>query len=541
VLAAGAAILLMQRYIDDQLETKFEAVRRASQWLETRAAELRQQVQGAEDRIAEYRAQRGLVQGVQAGLENEQVSRLNNELVQARAELAQAEGRLEAARGRAGAAALAAVAPSVSSLRNQLDQMGAQLKAELTRVGPNHPDAISLQNQVADLQRAVGAEAGRMIAATEADVRASRAKVAALEAAAKSAQTNVDTSEQAQVPLNAMQREADAARTMLQAVLEREQQIVQQTAIETPDARIISRALPPQRPSSPKTMLIIGLASIAGLLFGATFVYVMEATNRTFRSGDDVRHKLGVPCFALIPAVGRRTLGRFSFDEYVAHKPMSPLAEQLRALRAGLWLGSLTPRVLAITAARPAEGKTALAMALGRSMAMGGEKICVVDCDIRERAFARLLRAEGEAGLTDVLLGFVPLERAVRTDRLTSMSYLPAGSRQANSFGLFMSDGMSEVIRQLRERFDTVLLDVPPVLAMADARVAARLADATLLCVRWNHTPAPVVAHSLELLEEAQAHVCGVALTRVDARVHQKSGYADADIYHPRYAGYYRE
>jgi len=540
-LAAGAANFLMQRYIDEQLEAKFEAVRRASQWLETRVAELRQEVQNAEDRIAAYRAQQGLVQGVQAGLDTEQVSRLNNELVQARADLAQAEGRLEAARGRAGAAALAAVAPSVTALRNQLDQMNAQLQAQLTRVGPNHPDAIGLRNQLADLQHAVASEAGRVIAATEADVRASRAKVAALESALKGAQVQEDTTAQAQVPLNAMQREADAARTMLNAVLEREQQTVQQTAIEKPDARIISPALPPLSPSAPKSMLIIGLASVAGVLLGGTFVYLLEATNRTLRSGEDVRSKLGVPCFALIPALSRRTLGRHRFEDYVAQKPMSPLAEQLRALRAGLWLGSLTPRVVAVTAARPAEGKTALSVALGRSMAMAGQRICIVDCDIRERAIARLMRAEGEAGLTDVLLGFTPIERAIRTDRLTSMCYLPAGSRQANSFGLFMTEGMSALVRHLREQFDAVLLDVPPVLAMADARVAARLADATLLCARWNHTPVHVVAHSLELLEEAQAHVCGMTLTRVDARLHQHSGYADADIYHARYAGYYRD
>ena len=180
-------------------------------------------------------------------------------------------------------------------------------------------------------------------------------------------------------------------------------------------------------------------------------------------------------------------------------------------------------------------------LAAGRSMAMAGQNICIVDCDIRERAVARLLSPEHEGGLSDVLVGLMPLQDALRTDRLTGMKYLPAGTRQSNSFGLFMSDGMAALVRELSEKFEAVLLDVPPVLAMADARVAARLADATLLCARWNHTPVHVVAHSLELLEDAQAHVCGMVLTRVDARLHQHSGYADADIYHTRYAGYYSD
>jgi succinoglycan biosynthesis transport protein ExoP len=540
-LATAAANRVMALYIADQLAAKNDAVRRANQWLEQRVVELRRSVEAAEDRIAAYRAREGLVQGVSAGLDTEQISRLNTDLLQARNELAQAQARLDAARGHAGAAAQAAIAPSVVQLRAQQDQVAAQLQSVLSRVGGSHPDAKALRDQLAELQRAVAAETVRVVAASEADVRAARAKVATLETNLHNAETEVDRDASSQVPLNAMQRDADAARTLLQAVLERIQQTNQQSAIETPDARVISEALQPGKPSSPKTMLLMAAASAAGILFGLLLVYLLELADSTIRSGEDVRSLLGLPSFALLPELSRRVLGRMRVEDYVAHKPLSPFAEQLRALRAGLWPGRSRPKIIAITAARPAEGKTTVAVALGRSAAMAGERVVVVDCDIRQPAFGRLFQADSGLGLIDHLLGHAELEAVIGHDPLTGMHYIPAGSAETNTIGLFRSEAMAKALRWLHEHYDLVLLDAPPAFAMADARIIASTADATLMCIRWRSTPRSVVQNSLELLREADARVVGAVLTRVDVRAHVRSGFADAEIYHPRYGGYFRE
>jgi capsular exopolysaccharide synthesis family protein len=282
-------------------------------------------------------------------------------------------------------------------------------------------------------------------------------------------------------------------------------------------------------------------ATVVGLMFGLMVVYLLELADSTFRSGDDVRNFLGLPCFALVPQIRRNLLGRMRVEDYIARKPLSPFAEAMRALRAGLWLGTDPPKVIAITAARPGEGKTTTAIALGRSSAMNGERVIVLDCDVRQPSFGRLMGAEGSQGIVDHLLGHAPLETIVRRDTLTSLDYIPVGAAEVNSLGLFMSDAMAALLAKLRADYDLVLLDAPPALAMADARIIARVADATLLCVRWRDTPRSVVRNSLDLLEDADAHVVGAALTRVDAKVHARAGYADSDVYHPRYGGYFRE
>jgi len=545
-LAARAANMVMDLYLADQLEAKFAAVRRANAWLDERIGQLRQEVRGAEDRIAAYRADTGLVQGVQAGLETERMSKLTADLLQARNELAQAEGRLDAARGRAGASAQAAIAPSVTPLRTRQDELSGQLQSLLTRLGPNHPDAVSLRNQLADVQRAVGAEIGRVVAAADAEVRADRSRVAALEASLRDTQTQLDRTAQAQVPLNAMQRDADASRTLLQTVLERVQQTAQQAALEKPDARIISPALLPVAPSFPRTGPTLAAALACGVFLGGLTVYLRELAEATIRSGGEIRSLFGLPCLALVPEIGdrqlrRRNQPRIRIEDFVVARPMSPFAEQMRGLRAGLWLGARRPRVVAVTAARPSEGKTVSTIALARSAALAGERVAVVDCDIRQPSLGRFLGAEGDMGIVDTLLGRAPLADVIRRDTLSGVNFVVAGTAETNALGLFMSEAMAACIARLRATHDLVLMDAPPVLALADARVIARLADATLLCVRWHDTPRAVIRNCLELLEDAGAVVAGVALTRVDARVHVRSGFSDAEVYHPRYGGYFRE
>jgi capsular exopolysaccharide synthesis family protein len=538
-LAARAANFVMELYLADQLEAKVDAVTQANGWLESRIGELRRDVQSAEDRIAAYRADSGLVQGVQAGLETEQMSKLTAELLEARNDLAQAEGRLDVARGRAGAAAQAAISPSVAPLRTHQDELAGQLQSLLARLGPNHLDAVSLRNQLAEAQRAVGGEIARVVAATDAEVRADRSRVAALEATAREAQAHIDRDAQAQVPLNAMQRDADASRTQLHAILERVQQTAQQAALEKPDARIISPALLPTAPSFPRTGPTLVAALASGVFLGGLAVYLRELAEATIRSGDEVRTLLGLPCFALIPEVGRRQLRGSRIEDFVVTKPLSPFAEQMRGLRAGLWLGARRPRVIAVTAARPSEGKTVTTIALARSAALAGERVAVIDCDIRQPSLGRFLRADGDLGIVDTLLGRAPLDDVIRHEALGGLDFIVAGTVETNALGLFMSEAMTACISRLRATHDLVLLDAPPVIALADARVIAALADATLLCVRWHDTPRAVVRNCLELLQDADAAVVGVALTRVDTRVHVRSGFADAEVYHPRYGGYF--
>jgi polysaccharide biosynthesis transport protein len=536
------ANLVADLYIADQLEAKFTAVRRANDWLDGQVAKLRQELQTTESQIADLRASSGLRQGTNArGISAEQLSKLNTDLIEARNAQAAAVARLAAARGGQGTDLTALGASNLVQQRAALDTARSELQRLQANLGDRHPDVAAARSRVNDAQRAVGGETGRVVQALEAEVRATTARVRSMEEQLRQQEARVNQSQTAEIQLNALEREAEASRSLQRAVLERAQITASQTAIEKPDARVLSVGTMPGSPSFPKVPLFVAAATVLGGLFGLLVIWFLEQADSTIRSGDEVRSALSLPNLALVPMLRRGLLGRHRVEDYVVRKPLSPFAESMRTLRAALWLGAEPPRVVVITAARPGEGKTTTSVALARSAAMNGERVLLIDCDVRQPSLGRIFRAEGAAGVTDLLLGQAVLERIIRRDHLSSLDYIPAGAAEIHSLGLFMSEAMAGLLDRVRRDYDLIVLDAPPALAMADARVVARLADATLLCVKWRDTPRSVVRNSLGLLEDAHARVVGVALTQVDAKVHGRSGYADAEVYHPRYGGYFRE
>lgn len=539
-IAAQGANLLADFYVSDQLEGKFAAVRKANAWLEGRITDLRQEVLDAEEKIQAYRARHGLVQGQFSGLAAERISRLQADLLQQRSDLALAEARV--AQARAGNyASLPQVQnnQAILNLRNQEAQARRDLATLSAQLGNRHPDVVRARNALGDVERLLATEISRVVAAVTTEAASARTRVETTQAALAEAERQANQAGTDEIQVRALERDAEAARTLLAAVQQRSQQTVAQTAIEKPDARVLSAAMPPPEPSWPRAGLIL-LGSLAlGGLFGMLLIYFLEMTDRSLHSGEEIRAELGLPCLALVPEMKRR-LGRRSVEDYVVTKPMSAAAEAMRSVRAGLWLGQNPPKCVVVTAARPGEGKTTTAVSLARIAAQGGERVILIDCDLRQPGFVRVFGRDDGPGLVDLLGGAASLAAVRKRDRLTQLDYVMVGSNEPAASRLFMGDAMGELIARLRDEYDLIVLDAPPALAMVDARVIGRVADATLLCVRWRDTPRSVVRAAMDLLADAKANVVGALLTRVDPQSHRRSGYADAEVYHPRYGGYFR-
>ena len=253
-----------------------------------------------------------------------------------------------------------------------------------------------------------------------------------------------------------------------------------------------------------------------------------------------MRAVTGLPCLALIPEIGKRALGHLKIHDYVVRRPLTTFAEQVRSLRAGVSLDIDHPQVIAITASRPAEGKSLLALALGRSAQMGGERVLAIECDVRQAAFQFRLSGQAAPGLLEILRGEATWQDTLQNDPITGMKFIAAGKPSGDVLALFLSNEMRQLLAEVREEYDLILLDAPPVEAMTEARIAGALADATLLCVRWRSTPVKHLVRALDVLRESHANIIGTVLTRVDTRVHLRSGYADAGVYHRRYKAYFK-
>jgi succinoglycan biosynthesis transport protein ExoP len=540
MVAAAAVNNAMDAYIKDQYAAKHRLVDTANSLLFRQAATLRRQVRQDEERMSRYRTEHGLSHGMHAGTDTEEISHQTEDLVKAQSEQAAANARLDAARGRAGAQAQAAVAPSVVQLRAQLDQLAGQMQAQHSRLGSAHPEVQSLARQFAEGQRTLAAEIARVVAATEAEQHAATERVESLQTALIKTKTAAEDNARAEIPLGAMGRDLDAARGQLQAVLDRIQQTALQAAIESSEAHEISLSIPPDRPTYPRAAPTLAASMAASVFLGMLLIYVLQITDSTLHSGDEVRDVTGLPCLALIPQVGKRALGHLKLEDYAVSRPLTSFAEQVRSLRAGLSLDIDHPQVIAITAAGPAEGKSLMTLTLGRSAQLSGERVLAIECDVRQASFQHRLDGARAPGLLDVLRGEVEWRDAVQIDSVTKMDFITAGKPGGDVLGLFLSDEMRQLLAEVREHYDLVLMDTPPIEAMTEARIAASLADATLLCVRWRSTSAKALQHALEVLRDAHAKTIGAVLTRVDTRVHRRSGYADSGVYHRRYKAYFR-
>lgn len=533
-LAAAAANLAMQLYLRHERDQSFAALTDAQDWLEAHSAKVQEELDQTEAQLAQARAAAGLVQGAQASLTTETVSRLAASLVQAQADMAMNQARLQnAAAGGDAAAANAAIAPNLLPLREKQADLAARAQSLSAQYGPNYPALRDANSELAAISGEIAAETARELDAAKADLAADRAQILTLQTALDAARTQEQSEDEESAPIRALEQRAEAGQDMLRAMTQQAGQLAQDASLTKPDARILSTAAVPRQPATQNRTLILLSALALGFCTGILLAGLRDALDTSLRSGTDIRALTGLPCFALVPENAKPYMAALE-------SPFSLYAEQLRALRTGLGLGLGPCRIIAITAARPGEGKTTLSIALARSLAAAGLRVLAIDGDIRQPGFDPLFCAGGAAGLTDYLAGVAARDEIIITDTLTGAKIMPAGTQAKAALSLFLSSALPQFLFLLREDFDVILIDVPPAFALAEGRVLARLADCALLCIRWGMTPRRVVRAAILLLEEAGVVLAGSALTRVNAASHQKSGYADAEIYHPRYGGYFK-
>jgi polysaccharide biosynthesis transport protein len=230
----------------------------------------------------------------------------------------------------------------------------------------------------------------------------------------------------------------------------------------------------------------------------------------------DVEIFAQVHCFGRLPEA---PAGAGAASAAVIEAPGSALADAFRNIRSALAEASPEARVIALTSALPGDGKTTCSVGLARQNALAGLKTVLVDCDLRRRSSSAELLQPPALGLLEVIHGECSLDEALTRDALTPLCILPVAQdldaiARATNRDVFATDRMLQLLCELRQRFDYVFLDTPPLLALVDARRLAPLADTFLLLARWRTTPRPAVRHAIELLKSTDASLAGVVLTR---------------------------
>ncbi|HLF30209.1 MAG TPA: polysaccharide biosynthesis tyrosine autokinase [Xanthomonadales bacterium] len=547
--AALLANDIPEAYIVDQLEAKFEATEKANAWLTGQLTELETKVVESERAVEIYRDEFGLADTSGLSLLDAQLSELNSQLIVARANLAEVDARLSQLHrllqgGGQGVETATEVMDSalVQQLRAQEAQALSRASEMSVEYGPKHPRMLQVQAELIEIRERIRTEVERIAEGLQHEAEFARTKVVSLENSLREARGQTSEQNKEAIQLRALQREAAANRTLYETFLNRFKETSSTQGLESSDARIISEAEVPGAPAYPDRKKMLTNYILLGFFGACGLVLALQMLNPGLTSPEQVQQVLGEYVIGLVPVLPGKTMPH---DEVLA-KPNSALVEALNSLKFSLDLSHPDEPVKAVqvTSSVPEEGKTSLAIALARVVAASGKKVILVDGDLRRSSVGKKLGLrDHHKGLSDlVIAGDAALEEFIRKDTLSEVDYMPTGTAKfANATDIFSSHRMETIIGQLKSRYDLVLIDTPPVMAVADARIIGRVVDKTIFVVRWDKTPRKVARAALEQLRRAGVDLAGVVLQQVDMKRYGRVGYGNSGYYYHygRYGKYY--
>jgi capsular exopolysaccharide synthesis family protein len=545
--AARIANRIAEMFVDDQLKAKLVTTSRVNAWLEERLATLKDEVARAEAEVQRYRVEHNLVTASSdrgPTLSDQELADLNRELIVARAQLAEQRSRLQTmqqarASGRLDAVPEVAASPVILNLRNQESQLVREEAELATLYGEKHPRMQQLRREKADLQARIQGELARVAQTLENEVRATAARVAALEAQLSGVKAQTAVNREAEVRLRELERQAETSRQLYEAFLQRYKETREQQETVQPDVRIVAKATVPGSPSSPGPQLFAAAGFGIFLVIGAIVAIVRDRMDRGLRSAKEVEAVLGLPTLARVPVLKLKR-GRLP-HRYLIEKPLSAYAEAIRSVYTALKLGSADrpPKIVLVTSSLPEEGKTTLAVSLATFAARSKKRVLLVDLDLRHPNVHRTLGWQVSAGLVEYLAGERTLEEVICHDLETGIHFLPVKAQTTNPTDLLESAKLRETLDRLAADFDLVVLDTAPLASVTDGRLAALFADKVVFAIRWGETDEAAAVDSVQSLREIGIEPAGAVFTMVDIRKHAQYGYGDIGRYYGKTTKYY--
>ncbi|MDX8445265.1 GumC family protein [Mesorhizobium captivum] len=525
--AASLANAIAQAYVNDRIKSRYEGVQKASTWLSERASYLRAELSRSEQAVQKFRIDHNLLATPAGSLTDQQLSELNVALINARAELSEKRAqyqqvdKLQIAGGDIQSMPDVLQSVVVSALRSQLSLVSRKEADLKLKYGERHPDVMAAQAERHDIEGQIAAEVQRLIGNLKNEVDAAEAREASLARALDSVSNRSEIEGQVGVQLRDLERIAAANKELFETFLSRAKLTEEKSTLLNSGVRVITDASVPGAPSFPNRSLFGALGLVFGIFFGGAGAVLRELFASGFMAKKQIEDELAVPVLASMPRMSGWSKDAQSQAQPVAYlerKPLSRYSEAVRRLRLGLeatpeW--DRSPRLMLVTSAMPGEGKTTLVLSLACSAVADGKRVLVIDADLRLSSTTAFFGMADKVGLVDLLTLPVKAANAIHLDERSGISVLPAGARTRNPPALLASARMRSILDELRGKFDTVIIDAPPVGPAADATILARHVDKVVFVVKWRETSREAVAEGIRHLG-GRSRIAGIALTMVE-------------------------
>lgn len=446
---------------------------------------------------------------------------LNNELSQATADRIQAEARYEQA-GRAGASSEALRNQAINTLRQRRAELAAEYQQLMVQFEPEYPQARALQSQIDQLDRSITREEGRVSGSMLADYRQAREREDSLRARVEQLKSNFLDLRRRSIQYNIYQQEVDTNRALYDGLLQRFKEIGVAGGVGVNNVSVVDPADIPQKPSSPRLLVNLVMALLAGLALGAALALALEQMDEAIADPAEVERRLGLPLLGSVPKVDGVTPKEALLDR------KSDLVDAYLAIQTNLGFTTEhgVPRSLAVTSTRPGEGKSTTALAIATMLARAQKRVILVDGDMRSPSIHHLGGVDHDQGLSNFLAGqedIAPLLFEMNDLGFMAMS---AGPIPPNAAELLTGGRLPILVSRLLETYDHVVIDSPPVMGLADAPLIASRVEGVIFAVESHGIRSSLVKTALGRLAAANARIFGGVLTKFEARkAHYGYGY----------------
>lgn len=534
---------LARAYIEQDLEFKFMASKEATDWLGQQLAQQRKQVEATEQALQRYREQNDAVSlEERQNIVVQKLADLNAIVTRAKTERIQKEAAYDQIRtlqsDRTALDTLPAVMANgfIQQQRAELASLQRQQAQSSDKLGPRHPDMVKLGLAIQMAEARIQGEIGKIVQSMRNDYQQALAQEQSLTNALEQQKREAQDLNRKGIEYGVLARDAAANRQVFENLMQRTKETGISGELRTSNIRIVDAAETPRGPSSPNTRndLLFGLFGGVTLAVGLAFFF--EYLDNRIKSPDDVKRHLGLPFLGMVPAVFDKALASLSMSNGAPHN----FSESFRTLRTNLLFSSAEEgaRSVVVTSTGPGEGKTVVASNLAIALAQAGQKVLLVDADMRKPGVHVIFEKPQIPGLSNVLVGNAKSSEAVHKTAVPGLWVMPAGVHPPNPAELLGSKRFKDFAESLGQHFDWVIFDTPPVMAVTDSSVVAHVATGVLFVVGAEMTSRGSAQHALEQMEHARAKFIGAVLNRVDL---QHNGYYYSQYYRREYTSYYQK
>jgi succinoglycan biosynthesis transport protein ExoP len=528
-LAADIANAVASTYIEHNFQTKYQATLQTSEWLTKQLDDVRKNAEAAQEKVIYYQKKTGLLGTDEShNIVIDRLELLNKALSEAEGDRIVKEAKYRIAMTE-NPELIANIAPE--SLLGALYKQRAESRAEYAQLaakyGAAYPRVVQLQSELKELDSNITDEIRKVSETLRAEYSAALKSEKMLQASFDKQKDDAYKMNQDAIQYGIMRREVESSRDLYEGLLKRLKEAGILAGLKSSNINIVDQASVPVEPIEPRIPLNIALGCMGGLLFGLALAFVVENVDSSIRTPEDIESYCSLPSLGIIPSVAVARPDRTSEKSLVTTgRPQlilpvtmehrnSGSAEAFRALRTSLLLSSpgAPPQVILVTSAMMQEGKSFTSLNLAAVLSQTGQKVLLVDSDMRRPAINKYLGVSTNRGLSACLAGTEESAAMImQIEEIPGLHIMPAGHMPPYPSEMLASEAMPQLVRGWREQFRYIVIDTPPVLAVTDAVVCARVADAVVLVARSEKTGRQSLVRARDLLKKARANIAGVVV-----------------------------